>query len=68
MPQVIFDENECKACKLCLTVCPPKVLKVDSSRVNRRGYNPVILYNPSACIGCGSCAKMCPDSVITVLK
>jgi len=68
MPMVIFDEPFCKSCRLCLTVCPPKVLKIDTGRVNRLGYNPAIIYNPSGCIGCASCAKICPDSVITVKK
>lgn len=68
MPEVLFDERFCKGCKLCVSVCPPKILKLDSSRVNALGYNPAIIYNPSECIGCASCAKICPDSVITVRK
>jgi 2-oxoglutarate ferredoxin oxidoreductase subunit delta len=68
MPEVLFEEQLCKGCKLCIYVCPTKVLKIDTSRVNRLGYNPAIIYNLPECIACASCAKMCPDSVITVRK
>jgi 2-oxoglutarate ferredoxin oxidoreductase subunit delta len=68
MPEVIFAENLCKGCELCITVCPTKILKLDTSRVNLRGYNPAIVYNLAECSGCGSCAKICPDSVITVRR
>jgi 2-oxoglutarate ferredoxin oxidoreductase subunit delta len=67
-PEVIFNENQCKGCELCVSVCPKKILKLDTSRVNIRGYFPSTIYNPEECIGCANCAKMCPDSVITVRK
>ncbi|MDD2763445.1 MAG: 4Fe-4S dicluster domain-containing protein [Opitutaceae bacterium] len=67
-PEVIFAEDLCKGCELCVTVCPTKILKLDTTRVNIRGYHPAIVYNLAECSGCGSCAKMCPDSVITVRR
>ena len=67
-PEVIFDENLCKGCELCVTFCPTKVLKLDTSRVNLRGYFPAIVCNLALCNGCGSCARICPDSVITVRR
>jgi 2-oxoglutarate ferredoxin oxidoreductase subunit delta len=67
-PEVIFAEDLCKGCELCVTVCPTKILKLDMTRVNARGYFPAIVYNLMECSGCGSCAKMCPDSVITVRR
>ncbi|HZL45440.1 MAG TPA: 4Fe-4S dicluster domain-containing protein [Opitutaceae bacterium] len=67
-PEVIFAEDLCKGCELCVTVCPTKILKLDTTRVNIRGYFPAIVYNLAECSGCGSCAKMCPDSVITVRR
>ena len=67
-PEVIFDEDLCKGCELCISVCPTKVLKLDTTRVNARGYFTAIVYNLAACSGCGSCAKFCPDSVITVRR
>ncbi len=67
-PEVIFAEDLCKGCELCVVFCPTKVLKIDTSRVNARGYYPAIVYNLAACSGCGACAKICPDSVITVRR
>lgn len=68
MPEVIFAEDLCKACQLCIAACPTKIIKLDTSRVNNRGFNPAIVVNMAACSGCASCAKMCPDSVITVRR
>lgn len=68
MPEVIFAEDLCKACQLCLTVCPTKIIKLDLSRVNARGFTPAVVVNLAACSGCASCAKICPDSVITVRR
>jgi len=67
-PEVIFNENHCKGCELCIAICPVKILKLDTSRVNIRGYYPAIIYNPDECTGCAGCAKICPDSVIMVRR
>jgi 2-oxoglutarate ferredoxin oxidoreductase subunit delta len=67
-PEVIFAEDLCKGCELCITICPTKILKLDTTRVNSRGYHPAIVYNLMECSGCASCAKICPDSVITVRR
>ena len=68
IPEVIFAEDLCKGCELCITICPTKILKLDTTRVNSRGYHPAIVYNLMECSGCASCAKICPDSVITVRR
>ncbi len=34
MQKVIFKENACKGCGLCVHACPKKILKIDTSRVN----------------------------------
>jgi 2-oxoglutarate ferredoxin oxidoreductase subunit delta len=67
-PEVIFAEDLCKGCELCVIICPTKILKLDTTRVNLRGYHPAIVYNLMECSGCASCAKICPDSVITVRR
>jgi 2-oxoglutarate ferredoxin oxidoreductase subunit delta len=67
-PEVIFAEDLCKGCELCVIICPTKILKLDATRVNLRGYHPAIVYNLMECSGCASCAKICPDSVITVRR
>lgn len=68
MPEVFFAEDLCKACQLCIAVCPTRIIRLDVSRVNARGFNPAVVTNMEACSGCASCAKMCPDSVITVRR
>ena len=66
--RVIFDENRCKGCTLCTTVCPVKIIEMDKTRINAKGYNPatVTKENMEKCIACASCATICPDVVITV--
>ena len=66
MNKVIFNEAQCKGCVLCVDVCPKKILSPDKSRVNAKGYNPVICDDILNCTACAICAKICPDSVITV--
>jgi 2-oxoglutarate ferredoxin oxidoreductase subunit delta len=64
--RVSFNENTCKGCGLCVSVCPVKILKLDTSRVNAIGYTPAFCFEPEKCIACTSCALICPDVVITV--
>jgi 2-oxoglutarate ferredoxin oxidoreductase subunit delta len=68
MAKVSFREDRCKGCGLCVSVCPKKILELDISRLNAKGYHPIICKDQSACIGCTFCAVQCPDSVITVEK
>lgn len=62
-----FQQNRCKGCGLCITVCPKHILALDSV-TNVKGYHPVTCTDETSCIGCASCAKMCPDSIITIKK
>ena len=68
MDKLIFKENLCKGCGLCVSACPKKILELDASRVNSKGYNPVICVDNKECISCAFCAAICPDIVITVNK
>jgi 2-oxoglutarate ferredoxin oxidoreductase subunit delta len=65
---VIFDSDACKGCGLCISVCPVKILALDTSTVNNKGYHPVTVIEPEKCIGCANCAIICPDTVITVYR
>ena len=64
--RVIFREDSCKGCGLCAGACPKKIIFLDKSRINARGYNPAYVKDMDECIGCANCAMMCPDLVITV--
>lgn len=67
MAKVLFDEERCKGCELCTTVCP-KGIVILSERLNTKGYHPAEVKEMDKCIGCGFCATMCPDVVIKVEK
>ena len=66
MAKVIFDEERCKGCGLCESVCPKKIVSLSKSRINAKGYHPAEVVEQEKCIGCASCAITCPDTVITV--
>jgi 2-oxoglutarate ferredoxin oxidoreductase subunit delta len=65
---VIIDEDRCKGCGLCASVCPQSVLELAEARFNAKGYRPVEARNPEACTGCAMCAIICPDVVLTVYR
>lgn len=66
--RVTFDENRCKGCELCTTVCPVKIVKMDRKRINIKGYHPAKVDEMEKCIACQNCATICPDVVISVEK
>ena len=66
MAKVTFRDDLCKGCGLCVNACPKKILELDKSRLNNKGYHPVTCIDQDQCIGCTFCAVQCPDSVITV--
>jgi len=66
--RIIIEVDTCKGCGLCTTYCPVKILKLDDTTTNAKGYTPLMVIDMEKCIGCAFCATMCPDSVITVEK
>lgn len=64
--KVYFNEDICKGCELCTTVCPVDIVIMDKERINVKGYHPATVSDMDKCIGCANCATICPDSVITV--
>jgi len=61
-----IDIDRCKGCELCVGVCPPGVLVLDPTIVNRLGHHPVRLVDATRCTSCALCARICPDAVFTV--
>lgn len=66
--KVTVDEHVCKGCGLCTVVCPKKIMEINRSKLNEKGYNPAHVVAIEKCIACGMCAIMCPDSAIKVEK
>lgn len=67
MPKVTFQEESCKGCELCMSVCPKKIV-VMSKHINSMGFHPATVIEQDKCTGCAFCARMCPDVVIEVTK
>ncbi len=68
MAKVTFNEDRCKACGLCVSACPRKILALKEGVLNKKGYSPAYCTDESQCIGCAMCATMCPDCVIEVYR
>ena len=40
MAKVTINQDRCKGCGLCVSVCPKQVLELNKAKLNRKGYNP----------------------------
>ena len=68
MNRVTFVSDLCKGCGLCVDACPRKIIRLDTSILNKKGYHPAVMTDQEKCTACALCATMCPDVVITVEK
>ncbi len=68
MAQVIINQDACKGCGLCTTVCPKKIVRLSKDKLNIKGFHPAEVTDQDQCIGCAFCATICPDVVICVKK
>lgn len=62
-----IEENLCKGCGLCVSVCPKNVLEI-SKQVNTKGYFPAYQARPDDCVKCAICCTMCPDVAISIIE
>ena len=68
MARVTFNEDKCKGCRLCVSVCPKNIVVIAKDRINAKGFYPATVIEQDKCIGCAFCATICPDVVIEVEK
>ena len=62
---VWVDVNRCKACDVCVAVCPAGVLAMVPSDKTILGAT-ISVEHPESCIGCNDCELHCPDFAIYV--
>ena len=62
-----IDNDRCKGCSLCVSICPKQVLEL-SKELNAKGYYPAYQARPEDCIVCALCCTMCPDVAITITE
>jgi 2-oxoglutarate ferredoxin oxidoreductase subunit delta len=66
---ITINNERCKGCELCTTVCPQHVIFMAEDIFNSKGYHPAVLVDPeNQCTGCAICAVICPDICITVFR
>ena len=66
--RIEINEERCKGCSLCSTVCPQHTIRLDETFLNARGYHPALFIDNGDCTGCAVCAVICPDVCITVYR
>jgi len=67
MPVVKIRQDRCKACGLCVEVCPKKLISLRED-LNLSGYHPAEQTDPEQCNACKLCAVVCPDVCISIYK
>lgn len=55
----------CKACDICVSMCPAGVLAMVQAPNSTLG-SMIEVVNPESCIGCKDCELHCPDFAIYV--
>lgn len=64
---VWVNTNNCKACDVCVSVCPAGVLGMVYEPTSTLGAM-ISVQHPESCIGCMECELACPDFAIYVAE
>jgi 2-oxoglutarate ferredoxin oxidoreductase subunit delta len=66
-PPVWVYTSRCKACDICVDVCPAGVLSMQQEPTSTLGAM-ISVISPESCIGCQECELACPDFAIYVAE
>ncbi|WP_051533851.1 DUF362 domain-containing protein [Desulfitibacter alkalitolerans] len=58
-PALVFSEEKCTSCRICIESCPAAALKLHNKRPK---------VNVKECIYCYCCQELCPKSAVSVKK
>ncbi|MDD1773306.1 MAG: ferredoxin family protein [Methanomassiliicoccales archaeon] len=71
--EVRVNPEYCKGCRLCVTVCPRKVIE-EGTELSEKGYVPPMVAHPEKCANwkrtdkrkavCEMCILTCPDHAL----
>lgn len=64
--EVIFDNEKCDGCQLCIVFCPKELLGTDPDKFNNRMLHYVVFISDQACVGCRMCERLCPTASIFI--
>ena len=59
--EIVIRHDLCKKCKICIEMCPKKVLDLDAE-----GY--AYLADSGNCNKCGLCEWICPDYAVEIVN
>jgi 2-oxoglutarate ferredoxin oxidoreductase subunit delta len=59
--RIVIDRRLCKACGLCVGMCPKKVFTRDAD-------GRPVTEQLGECIACGNCELICPDFAIRIVE
>jgi 2-oxoglutarate ferredoxin oxidoreductase subunit delta len=65
--EILIDDQYCKGCYLCISVCPKKIFTRGDKR-SRAGYAMPRVTDLEGCIACRLCEMTCPDLALTVVE
>jgi len=60
-------EDKCKACGLCINVCPQKAISYNQEKFNDKGVRPAKV-DKEKCNGCSQCYLVCPEVAIEIVE